>query len=111
MRYLGRGFFTYFFLLIALERKIFGFVGTGVSLADIQNHIMREIPALKERGISRDCIHMLMKPPRRNSTRACRYKELVDARVPGKKNSYREGSANQHFLYSRVAYREEFVSM
>jgi len=26
------------------------------------------------------------------------------------KNSYREGSANQHFLFSRVAYREEFVS-
>ena len=51
-----------------------------------------------------------MKPPRRNSSRAHRYKELVDARVPGKKNSYREESANQHFLFARVAYREEFVS-
>ena len=72
--------------------------------------MLREIPELEEKGISRDCIHLLMKPPRRNSIRAHRYKELVDARVPGKRNSYREDSANQHFLFSRVAYREEFVS-
>jgi len=54
------------FLLIAIERKLCGFVGTCVSLADIQSHVMREIPKLKERGIFRACIHMLMKPPRRN---------------------------------------------
>ena len=38
------------------------------------------------------------------------HKGLVDARVPGKRNQYREGSKNQHFLFARVAYREEFVS-
>ena len=51
-----------------------------------------------------------MAPPRKNSSRSCRYKGLVDAKVPAKRNCYREDSANQHFLFARVAYREEFVA-
>ena len=82
----------------------------GVSLADMRKHVMREIPELAERGISRDAIHMLLQPPRKNSTRSQRYKSLIDAKVPGKRNQYREGSPNQHFLFARVSYREEFVS-
>ena len=48
--------------------------GVGVSLGDMRNHVMREIPGLAERGISRDAIHMLLQPPRKNSTRSQRYK-------------------------------------
>ena len=50
-----------------------------------------------------------MAPPRKNSSRSCRYKGLVDAKVPTKRNSYGKDSANQHFLFARAAYREEFV--
>ena len=82
----------------------------GVSLANMRKHVMREIPELAERGTSRDAIHMLLQPPRKNSTRPQRYKSLINAKVPGKRNQYREGSANQHFLFARVSYREEFVS-
>ena len=32
--------------------------GGGVLLADMKNHVMREIPGLVERCISRDAIHM-----------------------------------------------------
>ena len=53
---------------------------------------------------------MLLQLPRKNSTRSQRYKSLIDAKVPGKRNQYREGSPNQHFLFARVSYREEFVS-
>ena len=82
----------------------------GVSLADIRKHVMREIPGLAERGISRDVIHMILQPPSKNSTRSQRYKSLIDAKFSGKRNQYRKGSANQHFLFARVSYREEFVS-
>ena len=84
--------------------------GTGVSLADIQEHLFKHVLGLKEHGISRDTIHHLSVAPRLNSSRAHRYKALVDCRVPGKRNQYQESSVNQHFLSAEVRYREEFVS-
>ena len=89
------------------NNHIFKFLGTGVSLNDIKKHVLKQIPGLQI--ISRDAIHYLMAPPRKNATRSCRYKALVDAKVPGKRNQYREDSANQHFLFARVSYREQFV--
>ena len=75
----------------------------------IQEHVMREIPELKERGISCDCIHFSIKPLQKNVIRTYHYKQLVHAWISGKKNSYCEDNVNQHF-FSRVPCREEFVS-
>ena len=92
------------------RRRSTTITGTGVGLKDIQNHLLESIPGLKEQGgISLDTIHHLMVPPRKNSTRARRYKKLIDAKVPKKRNDYREENANQHFLFARVRYREEFA--
>ena len=66
----------------------------GVSLKDIRNHLLDKFPELKEVGIQRDAIHFLMALPRKNSSRSCRYKGLVDAKVPAKRNCYREDSVN-----------------
>jgi hypothetical protein len=85
--------------------------GTGVTLKDLRQHLLQNIPGLKEHGISRDTIHHLMVAPRKNSSRADRYKGHIDAKVTAKKNDYREGSLNQHFLFARVNYREELCSM
>ena len=75
--------------------------GAGVTLADIQKHLLENVPGLKVAGgIHRDTIHRLTVAPGKNSTRAARYKGLFDARVPGKRNQYREGNKNQHFLFS-----------
>ena len=52
-----------------------------------------------------------MKPPRRDTTSARRYKGFISARVPGKKNCYREPNIDQHYLFARVAYRRELASM
>ena len=49
-----------------------------------------------------------MATPRKNSSPSCRYKGLVDAKVPTKRNCYREDSANQHFLSARVAIERNF---
>ena len=83
--------------------------GVGVSLVDKRNHVMREIPGLDETGTSRDTIHILLQPPRKTSTRSQKYKCLTDAKFPGKRNQYWDGSINQHFLFATVSYREEFV--
>ena len=37
---------------------------TGVSLKDLQKHLLQNVPGLKEHGISRDTIHQLIIPPR-----------------------------------------------
>ena len=79
-------------------------------MIDIQNHVFREIPDLEAGEVSKDTLHLLMHPPQKDSSRAHHYKCLIDAKVSGKRNQYREGSPNQHFLFARVACREDFVS-
>lgn len=84
--------------------------GNGVSLAEIREHLYRTVPGLKEHGMSRDTIHSLFVPPRKGTLRAQNYKGHIDAKVPGKSNSYRENHADSHFLFARVAYRQELAS-
>ena len=84
--------------------------GNGVSLAEIQEHLYRTVPSLKEYGICRSTIHSLFVPPRKRTLRAQHYKSHIDAKVPGKRNSYRENHADSHFLFARVAYRQELAS-
>lgn len=81
--------------------------GQGVTLGQIKQHLLSTVEGLAEHGISRDTIHLMMAPPRKGTKREGRYKGLVDARVPAKKNQYREDHPNTHFLFSRVAYRRE----
>ena len=82
---------------------------TGVSLEQIREHILQELPELMD--ISRSTVHYLMIPPRKGIVAAANYKCLVDARIPKTgRNDYRENHANQHFLVARVAYREECCS-
>ena len=59
-----------------------------MSLKDLQAHLVKIIPGLSERGgISKDAILLMMVPPKASGSRAYRYKRLIDARVPGKKNN------------------------
>ena len=51
-----------------------------------------------------DAILLLFQPPHKNSTKSQRYKGLIDAKVPGRKDQYSNGSINQHFLFARVSY-------
>ena len=44
--------------------------GNGVSLAEIQKHLYRTVPGLKEHGICRSTIHSLFVPPRKGTLRA-----------------------------------------
>lgn len=81
-------------------------VGTaGVTLDEIRNHLLKAVPGLKEVGISKHTIARLMEPPRKGTIAASRYKSLIKARVPGKKNAYHEDHIDQHYLFAGVAYQ------
>ena len=60
---------------------------------------------MRVRGISTSSIAQLM---RRGAIASSRYKGLVAARVPGKRNQYSEFHRDQHYLF---AYRREFSVM
>ena len=68
--------------------------GTGVSLKDLQKHLLQNVPGLREHGISRDTIHHLMIPPRKLNRQSIRYAEVIDARISRKRNNYWENNVN-----------------
>ena len=95
----------------AHERRREGVGKVGVSLREIRDHLMASIPNLKSHGISLNSVARLMEPPQRGTIASRRYKGFVAARVPGKRNQYREDHQDQHYLFAQVAYRREFSSM
>ena len=70
----------------------------GVSLGSIRDYLLQSIPGLKEHGLSKHTVARLMEPPRRGTIAGKRYQGLVKARVPGKRNAYREDHPDQHYL-------------
>ena len=84
----------------AHERRHTGIVTScGVSLSEIQHGI----------GIGKTTIAYLLAPPHKGYCSAERYKSYIDARVPGKMNYFREHHPDQHYLFARVRYRQEFA--
>ena len=57
----------------------------GASLENIRREVLRKVPALKE--ISTDTIHRILEPPHKSRSNRKRYRSLVNARVPAKKNN------------------------
>ena len=78
----------------------------GVSLADIQSHILTKLPSLH--SISRTTVHQLMVAPRKGTRNAQRYHGLVKSRVPGKDNSIRKSHSDAHFAFAGVKYVKKF---
>lgn len=81
----------------------------GVSLREIRDHLVSTVPGLNT--ISINSVARLMQPPRRGTVAGTRYRGVVEARVPGKRNQYREFHKDQHYLFAQVAYRREFTAM
>ena len=87
------------------KRETMG-TGTGVSLKDLQKHLIKNVLGFEDHGIWRDTKHHLMVAPRKNATWAPCNKGLVDAKVAPKRNDYKENHVNQHFLAAPVKFRE-----
>ena len=88
-------------------------IGTsyGITLHVITEHLLKMIPELQQVGISTTTIAYLMTPPHHGHSSSKRYKSIVNARVPGKDDSFREEHLDQHYLFTRVVYHHEFVQM
>ena len=70
---------------------------------------MTTVPGLNT--ISINSVAHLMQPPRRGTVASTRYRGVVEARVPGKCNQYREFHKDQYYLFAQVVYRREFTAM
>ena len=71
----------------------------GVSLKDIRSHVRKNLKI----DISRSAIHNLMVPPRKKTRNSIRYKSLINARVPPKRNeNVKFQNSNFHFTCAQV---------
>ena len=82
---------------------------TGVTLAQVQQHLLSAIPGLKEKGISRTTVHQLMLPPRLKAINAQRYHGVLSVRVPSKRNDEHGHHQDGHYCLAQVGYMLEFA--
>ena len=68
----------------------------GVGLEDIRKHVLTEIPLIANWGLSVDTIARLFMAPHGKKNSRFMYKNLIEARTPGKDDTLRQGNANQH---------------
>lgn len=81
----------------------------GVSLEDIRKHLLKMVPGLKV--ISRDTVHRLMLPPRKNTLQAKKYKGIVNGRVPAKSNNKSKEHQDIHMSCTQICYASELSSL
>ena len=84
---------------------------SGVSIKQIRNHLLENVPNLKERNMSLTSVRRLFEAPNKSFVASNRYKGYVNARVGTKSNCYRELHEDAHYLFARNKYRREFVSL
>ena len=75
----------------------------------IREHLLQEVPGLKEHGISVTSTRRLFQAPNKGNCASSRYQ--VDARGGAKSNQYREFHQDSHYLFSRNKQRREFCSL
>ncbi len=76
----------------------------GVTLEDLKQHLLDNIPDLNEDGISRKTVHHLMMSPRAGTHAAKKYKGLIQARIPKKSNNQTASEHKDlHFCQSQAA--------
>ena len=82
----------------------------GVTLAAIRSHVLREIPALKK--ISVHTVHRLLLPPNKNRNASKRYKSLVEAKRPPKRNDLTSKiHADFHYSSAQVNFVGELAEL
>ena len=72
--------------------------------------MIKEIPGLREHGISETSVHYLFNPVNKTTFTAARYKSVIDAVVPCKDNSRRKENLDAHYLLSRIKLRRKIVA-
>ena len=84
---------------------------SGVTISQIQKHLIEKVPGLKEHGISESTVRRLFEPPNKRCNAHLRYKGHVQARVGAKSNTYHEYNEDAHYLFARNKQRRELAAM
>ena len=80
------------------------------SLRDITEHLIKEIPGLREHGISETSARNLFNPVNKKIFTEARYKSMIDAAVPCKDNSRRKENLDAHYLLTRIKLWREMAA-
>jgi len=83
---------------------------SGVTLEQIKNKLLYEIPLLKDHVLHETTVHRLLSSPNKIFKASTSYKSEVDAKVPPKRNDDRIEDENAHLYAARVQYTTEFAS-
>ena len=84
---------------------------SGITISQICEHLIQNIPGLKEHGISNSTVRRLFEPPNEGRNASVRYKACVKARVGIKNNTYREYHEDAHYLFARNKLRRELATL
>ena len=81
----------------------------GVSLEDIRKHVTRVMKKSSPSfSISRDTIHRLLLPPTKRNRNSARYRGLINARKPPKRNTAEKKThKDHHFASAQVNYNNQ----
>ena len=84
---------------------------SGISIAEIRNHLYEKFPDLKSHIVSLTTIRRLFEAPNKSVDSRHKYTRLINARVGAKSNSYREPHLDAHYLFARNKMRREMAAM
>ena len=82
----------------------------GVTIKEIQTHLHKTFPALKEHKISQTTIRRLFQAPK-HFRAAERYTALINGRVVTKSNTYGESHQDAQYHFARNKMRRELSSL
>ena len=78
---------------------------SGVTLKQVQDHLLDNVEGLKLKGININTVHRLMVPPNKKHRSSKLFKSLIQARVPGKSNKLiAHQHSDFHFTAAQVNY-------
>jgi len=79
-------------------------LATGVSLEQCRQHLLTEMPELKDAGVklTRSTIHYMLLPPRTSTVAARNYHGVVDSRIPTRDNSLSKSHPDSHFCSAQL---------
>ena len=79
-------------------------------MKDIRDHLIKEIPGLREHGIKETSVRYLFNAINKRTFTAARYKSVIDAAVPCKDNSRKKENLDAHYQLSRIKLRREMAA-
>lgn len=94
----------------AEKRRDDDIISCGVSVEEVREHLLQNIPGLAEHGLSKTTVRYLFKPVNKCRNTSKHYKEVVKCRVPSKDNSGRGSDENSHYLHSLPSLTREYAS-